>query len=247
MLSLSVSQANQKLARELCFVFADVPESIQVAQDFQLIRLDRGMGYYANALAWAKLILEEESPLTGVGRAHAPSLLFPMEAVFEAFVSKHLAKQLIRPLSLKNQARSHHLVHHQKQKWFRLKPDFLVKEGTCDLIVLDAKWKLLDSLKANGIDKYGLTQADFYQLHAYGQSYLGGHGEVALIYPKTESFSQPLPVFSFHQTIGLNLWVLPFCLRTKTLLVPADAPFARAFVRQKSPSRLDVFRDEPPR
>jgi 5-methylcytosine-specific restriction enzyme subunit McrC len=53
--------------------------------------LDRGMGYYADAfdaLAWARLILDEESPLTGTGDHSAPSLLFPMEAVFEAFVAK---------------------------------------------------------------------------------------------------------------------------------------------------------------
>ncbi|OOQ44575.1 2-keto-D-gluconate dehydrogenase [Pseudomonas fluorescens] len=233
-LALSASQANQKLARELCFVFADVPESIQPARDFQLVLLERGMGSYANALAWAQLILEEESPLTGVGKNHAPSLLFPMEALFEAFVSKHLPKQLIGSLTLKTQAHSHHLVSHNKQKWFRLKPDLLVREGASDLIVLDTKWKLLDGSKANGTDKYGLAQADFYQLHAYGQGYLGGKGDVVLIYPKTENFKHPLPVFDFHQKRGLSLWVLPFCLKTKTLAVPVDAPFARAFTRPAS-------------
>ena len=33
----------------------------------------------------------------------------------------------------------------------------------------------------NGTDKYGLSQGDFYQLQAYGQSYLGGQGDVVLI------------------------------------------------------------------
>ncbi len=116
------------------------------------------MGYYADALAWARLILDEESPLTGIGGHRAPSLLFPMEAVFEAFVwPKHLARQLARPLILKTQARSHHLVRHREQNWFRLKPDLLVREAARDLLVLDTKWKLLDGLKANGTDKYGLS------------------------------------------------------------------------------------------
>jgi 5-methylcytosine-specific restriction enzyme subunit McrC len=61
-LLVSASQANQQLARELCFVFADVPPSNQFGQDFQRVRLDRGMGHYADALAWARLILEEASP-----------------------------------------------------------------------------------------------------------------------------------------------------------------------------------------
>jgi 5-methylcytosine-specific restriction enzyme subunit McrC len=192
-------------------------------------RLDRGMGHYADALAWARLILEEESPLTGIGGQRAPSLLFPMEAVFEAFVAKHLARQISQTLVLKTQARSHHLVRHREQKWFRLKPDLLIRDIDRDLLVLDTKWKLLDGLKSNGTDKYGLSQSDFYQLQAYGQSYLDGQGDVILIYPKTAAFDLPLPVFEFPKTDGLRLWVLPFCLSSRILLLPADVRFARVF------------------
>ena len=228
-LLLSASQANQKLARELDFAFADVPISAQTRIDFQRVRLDRGMRSYADALAWARLILEDESPLTGNGGHSAPSLLFPMEAVFEAFVAKHLARQLARPLVLKTQARSHHLVRHLEKDWFRLKPDLLVRNAGEDLLVLDTKWKLLDGLKANGSDKYGLSQSDFYQLQAYGQSYLDGQGDVVLIYPKTAAFHQPLPVFEVPKTVGLRLWVLPFCLKSCLLVMPEQAPFQSAF------------------
>lgn len=226
---LSGSQVNQRLARELEFVFADVPLPAQPRIDFQRVRLDRGMSYYADALAWARLILDEESPLTGSGEHRAPSLLFPMEAVFEAFVAKHLAKQLARPLILKTQARSHHLVRHLEQNWFRLKPDLLIRNAERDSLVLDTKWKLLDGSKANGTDKYGLSQSDFYQLQAYGQSYLDGQGDVVLIYPKTDTFDRPLPVFEFLKIEGLRLWVLPFCLKSRRLAVPHGAPFIEAF------------------
>ncbi len=228
-LLLTASQANQQLARELCFVFADIPLSNQYVIDFQRVRLDRGMGHYADALAWARLILEEESPLTGTGRNRSPSLLFPMEAVFEAFVAKHLAKQLAQPFTLKTQTRSFSLVRHQGQNWFWLKPDLLVQESLNNKLVLDTKWKLIDGSRANGTDKYGLVQADFYQLHAYGQSYLDSMGDVVLIYPKTDTFSQPLEVFEFPKLSGLRLWVLPFCLRECTLAIPKDAPFTSSF------------------
>jgi 5-methylcytosine-specific restriction enzyme subunit McrC len=178
------------------------------------------MGHYAEALDWVRLILNEKAPLTGIGESSAPSLLFPMEAVFEAYVAKHLARQIVPPLTLKTQARSHHLVRHRERDWFRLKPDLLIQEVEQPLLVLDTKWKLLDSLKSNGTDKYGLSQADFYQLHAYGQSYLGGKGDVVLIYPKTATFAQPLSVFDFPKTGGLRLWVLPFCLRSRSLHMP---------------------------
>ncbi|MCH9826287.1 MAG: McrC family protein [Gammaproteobacteria bacterium] len=238
-LQLSTSQASQQLARELGFVFADVPVSEQPRVDFQRIRLDRGMGYYDDALAWARLILNEESPLTGNGGHSAPSLLFPMEAVFEAFVAMHLARQIERPSILKAQARSQHLVLHRDQRWFRLKPDLLIRNAGHDLLVLDTKWKLLDELKSNGTEKYGLAQGDFYQLQAYGQSYLSGKGDVILIYPKTASFQFPLPVFEFPKSAGLRLWVLPFCLETRRLSVPLREPFASMF-RSKGASAINA-------
>ncbi|NML18683.1 McrC family protein [Azohydromonas caseinilytica] len=231
-LALSATQSSQKLARELCFVFADIAPSAQPARDFQRVRLDRGMGHYADALAWARLILEEASPLTGAGAHDAPSLLFPMEALFEAFVAKHLARQLAPRRHLKAQARSRHLVQHREQRWFRLQPDLLVREGGTDRIVLDTKWKLLDAGRADAKRKYGLAQADFYQLHAYGHGYLGGRGDVVLIHPLTPGFDRPLPVFQFSESRELRLWVLPFCLRRRQLQLPADAPFAAHLLPQ---------------
>lgn len=215
------SEANQRLARELCFVFADVPTSERPSVDLSLVRLDRGMAHYSDALAWARLILEDETPLTGTGGHRSPSLLFPMEAVFEAYVAKHLRRQLAHPFALKTQAQGFSLVRHLEQNWFRLRPDFLVKDSATTCLVLDTKWKLLDSQNARAsTDKYGLSQADFYQLYAYGQSYIDGHGDIVLVYPKTEFFSQSLPVFEFPKSKGLRLWVLPFCLHERMLVLP---------------------------
>jgi 5-methylcytosine-specific restriction enzyme subunit McrC len=229
-LSWTASQTNQQLARELCFVFADVPTSDMPSLDFQRVRLDRGMAHYDHALAWSRLILGDESPLTGAGGHRAPSLLFPMEAVFEAFVAKHLARQLLPTFALRTQARSFSLVRHQGQNWFRLKPDLLVQEAGANHLVLDTKWKLIDSQKTTGTDKYGLDQGDFYQLHAYGQSYLDGHGDVVLIYPRTDAFDQALSVFEFPKTEGLRLWVLPFCLRRREILLPKCGSLDEFFV-----------------
>lgn len=228
-LGVTVSQLNERLARELCFVFADVPPSTLVRDDLQRVRLDRGMSHYADAVAWARLILQEESPLTGAGANDAPSLLFPMEALFEAFVAKHLAQQLLHPLVLKTQARLHHLVQHLGNDWFRLKPDLLVRDAAGERLVLDTKWKLIDSRKSNGTDKYGLAQADFYQLQAYGQSYLKAKGHVVLVYPLTDVFEKALPVFHFPHVSELRLWVVPFCLTTRTLRLPTEGPFTTIF------------------
>jgi 5-methylcytosine-specific restriction enzyme subunit McrC len=80
--------------------------------------------------------------------------------------------------------------------------------------VLDAKWKLLD--ETNRKDKFGLSQGDFYQLYAYGQKYLGGKGEMALIYPRSAKFTRAMAPFSF--SAELRLHVLPFDLEADTLI-----------------------------
>lgn len=228
-MSWTSSQQNQQLARELSFIFSDVPASKSASSDFAKVRLDRGMAYYEIGLAWARLILNEKSPLTGSGKNNAPSLLFPMEVVYEAFVSRYLSYQFAKPYKLKLQASSISFVSHLDQSWFRLKPDMLLQSSKNNHMVLDTKWKLIDSKKNNGSEKYGLSQGDFYQLHAYGQNYLDGKGDVVLIYPKTDHFDEPLPVFDFPKSSDLRLWVLPFCLKEKYLLLPPCDKFRTYF------------------
>ena len=227
----TTSQSNHQLARELGFVFAEVPASVDPVVDFTLVRHDRCMAHYEAALAWARLILRDESPLTSTGRHCAPSLLFPMEKVFEAFVARHLGRQLKPAFYLHEQAKSRHLVRHGEQDWFGLKPDLLVLESRKNRLVLDTKWKLIYSSQCNSYDKYGIAQSDFYQLYAYGQNYLDGEGNVVLIYPKTGEFDRALPKFEFVRPAGLRLWVLPFCLEKKRLLLP-DCGSLNAFFEQ---------------
>jgi 5-methylcytosine-specific restriction enzyme subunit McrC len=115
--------------------------------------------------------------------------------------------------------RRHHLAKHEGQRWFTLEPDFLLHDGRRTL-VLDTKWKRIDASLDNPRDKYGLSQADFYQLFAYGQRYLDGEGDLMLVYPRTAAFRAPLSVFEF--SAGLRLWVVPFDLEAGSF---AGGPF----------------------
>ncbi|MFZ1838674.1 McrC family protein [Dokdonella sp.] len=218
-LAQSSTRENQQLARELAFVFGDVPPSPVPATDFAVLRRDRGMTNYADALAWARLILGGWSPVPSSGAHAAPSLLFPMEALFEAYVTRHLPAQLPAPLRLATQVRGEHLATHRQRPWFRLQPDLLLKEGQMVRMVLDTKWKLLDTRPGSTLNKYGLSEADFYQLHAYGHAYLNGAGELALVYPMTDAFQAPLE-FSFRHSPDLRLWALPFCMKAARLHLP---------------------------
>ncbi|CAM8658076.1 McrC McrBC 5-methylcytosine restriction system component [Oxalobacteraceae bacterium] len=235
-LSWASLPSNQHLARELSFVFSDIPVSKVPAVDLQLVRLDRDMGYYTDALAWAKLLLQGLSPLTGFGLNEAPSLLFPMQDLYEAFVAKHLKRQLEQQFKMHKQPRSFSLVKHDTEDWFQLKPDLLVSESSKNCMVLDTKWKLLDSDKNNASEKYDLSQGDFYQMYAYGQNYLKGSGDLVLIYPKTDSFNHALKMFAFPNSEDLRLWVLPFCLRDRRLVLPTCGTLDGKFKSNTSPA-----------
>ncbi len=210
---LARSAQNQKRLKELEFIFHEIPTSKDHKLDFKQTKLDRSMTHYELSLEWAVLILSGFSPLSMQGKNTAVSLLFPMEKVFEAYVGATLRKQLSVGYKLKEQAKFYSLVKHGSENWFQLMPDFLIQQPNRTCVVLDAKWKLLDSSKNKGSDKYGLSQADFYQMFAYGHSYLQGQGDMFLIYPKHHGFSKPLEHsfdFSGENSNKLRLWVVPF-------------------------------------
>lgn len=213
------SPANQRLALELRFAFAEVPGSADIERDFSGLARQRGMDHYEEPLAWARLLLSGHSPITGIGSTGAPSLLFPMEALFEAFVAKHLRRQLKEGHQLQTQRSSRYLVNHDGRRMFRMRPDLVVTKSTSNVLLADTKWKLIDEEAASRA-KYLLSQSDFYQMYAYGHSYLGATGDVVLIYPATGQFKAPLAPFSFPDRPTLTLWVLPFSLETKRVLLP---------------------------
>ena len=75
---------------------------------------------------------------------------------------------------------------------FQLQPDILIVQDDRRWL-LDTKWKRSDQTDRGS--NYQISQSDFYQMYAYGQKYLDGAGDMALVYPRHASFERPLPVF----------------------------------------------------
>ena len=212
---------NWRLAHELAGRMAEIPSSRQVTADFNCWHKDRLMAHYQSIKPWCELVLGENMPLAVHGETRGISLLFPMEKLFEVYVEVCLRRQLVQGAQLKSQLASQYLCKHQDRDFFQLKPDRLIIQGH-EHWIMDCKWKRVDgTLRAYGdylgMQKYGLSQSDFYQLFAYRQKYLNGKGEMVLIYPQTANFSAPLPAFHFSNYLWL--WVLPFDLNEGILLL----------------------------
>lgn len=199
--------AQWQLAQELRSLLHDIPASSEVNADFKCWRSDQLMAHYQPLRPLCELILYQQMPLALAGEWHGISMLFPMEKLFERYVESALRQELAEDARLIPQASRHSLCSHMGEPIFLLRPDLLVEQGSRRWI-LDAKWKLLDGADRYG--KYGLSQSDFYQLFAYGQKYLGGQGEMVLIYPQHSRFADVLPTFDFGG--DLQLRVIPFDL-----------------------------------
>jgi len=194
--------ANWRLAHELASFLAPIPVSRNVSSDFALWRADRLTAHYREIKPWCSLILNEQLPLSFAGAWRGPSLLFPMERLFERYVTTCLRRALAPGAVLTAQASSEHLCTHRQAQWFQLQPDILIHQGQARW-VLDAKWKRLNA--ANTQEKYKLRQEDLYQMFAYGHKYLGGTGEMYLIYPRTGDLDRVLDPFHFSETLSLRV------------------------------------------
>jgi 5-methylcytosine-specific restriction enzyme subunit McrC len=196
--------SNWRLAHELASFLSPIPTSANVAHDFRAWRSDRLTAHYREIKPWCSLILNEQLPLALAGAWRGPSLLFPMERLFERYVTTYLRGRLLPNASLTATARSKYLCNHQGFDWFQLQPDMLIERGDGRWI-LDAKWKRLNTVLGKTEDKYELQQGDFYQMFAYGHKYLRGKGDLFLIYPKTVDFGCALAPFHFSESLSLRV------------------------------------------
>lgn len=207
--------SNWRLARELAQILAEISPSVDHVGDFRRWGRDRLMAHYRDARPWCSLILNEVTPLATAGDWEGKSLLFPMEKLFERYVESCLRRSLPKLVTLRRTVSNEFLCEHRGAAWFNLQPDLMLQMGACR-VTLDTKWKLLDSARRDAGSKYGLSQADFYQLFAYGHKYQAGQGDLVLIYPSTDRFNTPLPEFRMME--DMRLWVVPFSLREERLL-----------------------------
>lgn len=234
--STTQNAANWRLANELRAMLAELPASRQVSQDLRVWSRDRLMAHYQAVKPWCELILNQQMPVAVSGEWRGMSLLFPMERLFENYVEGWLRQHLQPIATFKPQAASQYLCAHNNARMFCLKPDLLIDTPE-QRWILDTKWKRVDAGRPE--KNYDLSQADFYQLFAYGHKYRGQTGvpTLVLIYPYWSGLQEALPVFDYGD--GMNLWVLPFDLDDERLL---NADCAGIPLRQKksSHSRMEL-------
>jgi 5-methylcytosine-specific restriction enzyme subunit McrC len=173
--------ANQRRLRELAFAYADIADVPVSALRWHDVVLDRTNGRWRELLNLARLLLGERFQTTSAGGSEGFSLLFEMNMLFEEYVARMLKRALadtdLRVVS--QSGRIYCLETVDRRQVFQTRPDILIKRGDVVLQVIDTKWKRI----ATRIDdpKRGVSQADVYQMMAYGRLYRCG--KLTLLYP----------------------------------------------------------------
>ena len=195
--------ANRQRVQQLRVVFSDVPSSTNLDDDWARHRVDRSMPHYDAVMPWVGLFLFGQGLTTYAGPHVNRALLFPMEDVFEDFVTAAVRRHQ-RRFTVHTQGPIRPLATDDAGKdAFRLKPDVVLSDRGQVRFILDAKWKRLDPRAPN----HGVSRDDAYQLFAYGRRY--GCQRVVLVYPRTTLFHQPF-IFRFLDANDLEMACFPF-------------------------------------
>ncbi len=201
---------NQQLLHQLRICFSDIPQSAPAHLEsdwvqYRVNRSDRSMQHYDEVMQWVGLFLFDHGLTTFAGKYVNRTLLFPMWEVFEDFVAASF-RRYQEDFFLYKQRPQKPLASIDGKDVFYMKPDIsLVSDNKTDEteFILDTKWKQINEESSDL--KHGISQADMYQLFAYGKKY--GCKQVALVYPKTGQFQKMLR-YEFDEK--LSVYCVPF-------------------------------------
>ncbi len=191
---------NQQLLHQLRISFSDIPQSVHLESDWvqHRDRVDRSMQHYDEVMQWVGLFLFDHGLATFAGEYVNQTLLFPMWEVFEDFVTASF-RRYQKDFFVYKQRPQKSLASIDGKGVFYMKPDISLMSGDETEFILDTKWKRINGEGSDS--KHGISQADMYQLFAYGKKY--GCKQVALVYPETEQFREMLR-YKFDEELSLS-------------------------------------------
>ncbi len=206
---ISKSYISTSLLVKLLSYMDGIDASSNIHNDLLRSQQNKGLfSGYNNILKWAETFLLNNSFTNFRGTTLNVAVLFPMEKIFEDYVT-FLFSKYAEGFKIRAQDKSYFLVEkHFNSGKFQLRPDLFLKKEAVKQIIIDTKWKLIDELAPS--KNYKITSADMYQLFAYGKKYNDHNNnlQLALIYPKNNNFSNKLEPFYYEG--DLKLEVFPF-------------------------------------
>lgn len=197
---ISVNLKNKENLNKIGHYFENVSILDGSIENLKYLTFDRMNDYYKNAIQWAKIFLNNQSSsIFSTNNREIPSILFPMETIFENYIANKLVniiqEKSYNQLAIKVQDNSCSIfssisLNNVKidNNILRIRPDIVIKNKDAkEIFILDTKWKILNKLD----DKFKISTEDVYQMLAYVKTYSDRNKnkyickKAYLIYPAT--------------------------------------------------------------
>lgn len=174
-----------KILSHLKVIFSDVSYvDINESQvlNYKFTRLN---SRFESSFLLAKLILEGYSSIGNNGDDKSFAILFEMNEVYEKYITNLLLLNLDNCI-VNSQHNKYKLLRNEKKDRgiFSLQPDIVIEIGNKEKIIIDTKWKKIDSNN----NRHGVKRDDFYQMYAYLTRYKNVD-TVILLYPNNENIN----------------------------------------------------------
>ena len=177
---ISVNLKNKENLNKIGYYFENISILESSIENLKYLTFDRMNVYYRNAIQWAKIFLNNQSSsIFSTNNGEMPSILFPMETIFENYIANKLVniiqEKSYNQLTIKVQDNSCSIfssisLNNVKidNNILRIRPDIVIKNKDAkEIFILDTKWKILNKLD----DKFKISTEDVYQMLAYVKTY----------------------------------------------------------------------------
>ncbi len=173
----------QRLLRSALIRTDGISDVTILRSDFDCVKITRQNERFKPLIDFAKMVFDGTSPTSSAGRTKTFSLLFDMNAVFEAFLGSIFRKYVVSDAwKVREQGqggKKRYLVYNNGDGVTRMKPDIILYGGKNRRVIIDAKWKTLREQKSS---RMGVTKGDMQQLFTYAHHY--DCRDVVLLYPE---------------------------------------------------------------
>ncbi|MGL5384132.1 MAG: McrC family protein [Culicoidibacterales bacterium] len=209
---MTTSSQNAKEIRHLLTSFEMIEPTTNLAFDFSQIFINRTMKDYKLIMEWSKVFLLNQSFTSFSGTTVAHAILFPMEKVYESYLTQQIKKQFSNSnWSVTAQDKGYYLF--DTPQLFKLRPDVVLRNtDKKKIIIVDMKWKSLDLSKKSK----GMASSDMYQMYAYAKKYTTEvTPEVWVLYPQIKGAQTE--IYQSQDNVKVTIFFVDLCDVQKSL------------------------------
>ena len=134
----------------------------------------------------AKMLLNGYSSIGNKGTDKSYSILFKMNDVFEKYICNLLIRNIEDAIVYPQHSKYKLMINENTdRRVFQLKPDIVIEKDGRQKVIIDTKWKSIDS----SYNRHRVKREDLYQMYAYLTRYPDAE-TVILLYPYNDSINK---------------------------------------------------------